>query len=443
MNKRFWESKLGIEIIISVIISLIVSFLVFFLLGFAERTFFRYNRHNHIISKEFIEENTKKEVDEFQRYIEENKVLTSDADKISEWVREKRNVMMRIYDGDRCIFDSTIIDFIPQKKGGGEQYNHNDRPRQNIYTIIFADKAVRIEMFCFFEYRFFVYMNYVNISISFISFVAVLMYFIRKITSYISKLERDIMILEGGDLDYSVTIKGNDEITSLAKSIEYMRISFLERLSEEEKARNANHKLVTAMSHDLRTPLTVLIGLLEILDGEKYSNEVQMKNYIKKSLDKCYQIKEMSDKIFEYFLAFDVDNNKLNIETFGKDVFNEMIGDYVFSLNEKGYMVDYDAIEEDISCDVDINYIYRVFDNIFSNFLKYADKEKCIKVYYRLENDKLKFLFENYITKKTYNIESTNIGLETCKNILSQLKGSFDFDRIGDVFRVTVQLERK
>lgn len=122
--------------------------------------------------------------------------------------------------------------------------------------------------------------------LSFIFFIVLVLFFINKKTSYIGVLEKEIKILEGGNLDYPITLKGKDELSSLAQSINEMRKSFIERLESEERARVANSELVTAMSHDLRTPLTALVGYLDIIEYKKYQDQEALAKYIHNSRKK-------------------------------------------------------------------------------------------------------------------------------------------------------------
>ena len=68
--------------------------------------------------------------------------------------------------------------------------------------------------------------------------------------------------------------------------------------------RLANSELVTAMSHDLRTPLTSLLAYLELMERGKYENQEQLAYFIRRSLEKTMQIKSMADKLFEYFFVY-------------------------------------------------------------------------------------------------------------------------------------------
>lgn len=100
-------------------------------------------------------------------------------------------------------------------------------------------------------------------------FALMLVMLIRGKIRYIDLMEQEIQILKGGDLDYRITVKGKDELASLAAEIDAMRCAIKERQQKEEEAGKANRELVTAMSHDLRTPLTSLLGYVDILQMEK------------------------------------------------------------------------------------------------------------------------------------------------------------------------------
>lgn len=75
----------------------------------------------------------------------------------------------------------------------------------------------------------------------------------------------------------------------------------MERLGSEERVRTANRELITAISHDLRTPLTILLGYMDIIELGKYKTQEDLHQYIHNSREKAYQIKILSDKLFEYF----------------------------------------------------------------------------------------------------------------------------------------------
>lgn len=116
-----------------------------------------------------------------------------------------------------------------------------------------------------FTYKYYVWGTVCAFMCASIIFVAIFISSIGKLISYICKLENDIQILEGGNLEYEVTEQGNDELTSLAKSMNRMRVSFREQMEREQALHQAHQHLITEMAHDLRTPLTGIMLYTEIL----------------------------------------------------------------------------------------------------------------------------------------------------------------------------------
>lgn len=118
-----------------------------------------------------------------------------------------------------------------------------------------------------------------------------------------------------------------------------MRKSFIDRLQSENEARSANSELITAISHDLRTPLTALVGYLDIIEYKKYKTTENLMQYIHNSREKAYQIKSLSYKLFEYFLVFDR-KNYLDLETFNlTEILSQLFEEQIFMLNNKGFII--------------------------------------------------------------------------------------------------------
>jgi signal transduction histidine kinase len=415
-----------------VLAAMVVGVLMFFIIS----SLGSYIIRDKLESTDYIEQSIENKVNEFQSYVTSHNVSTTDIDSVESWVKKQHNVMLAIHDGNKVVFDSTFS----WRKNHDSEDGPPPHSYRTLYSVDFADKTAHIEMFVLIEFKFMVIVNYIAIFIGVVVFLLTFTSFINHKVKYITSLEKEVNIIEGGNLDYSLTIKGNDELTYLASSIDSMRTSIIERQRDEEQTRQANHKLVTAMSHDLRTPLTILIGLLEIIDGKKYNTEDELNTYITKTKNKAYQIKELSDKIFEYLFAFDIKESELHKERYDIEVINTMIEDNTFGLGEKGFTLTYTPCEEDVSVMLDTTVFVRVFVNIFSNILKYADKEKPVTISSTVQDGYLVISASNYAIKKGYAEESTNIGLEVCKNIVQQHNGSFEHIEKDGIFTAVVKL---
>ena len=93
------------------------------------------------------------------------------------------------------------------------------------YRLQFADGTVEAVISYFFEAGYYTAVSAVNGIISVSAFMILLFLLIRRKVRYIALLEREIHILKGGDLDYSITVKGKDELASLAAEMDAMRLA--------------------------------------------------------------------------------------------------------------------------------------------------------------------------------------------------------------------------
>ena len=109
-------------------------------------------------------------------------------------------------------------------------------------------------------------------------FLVVFWFACRRIVKYIIQLSKEIQAMEGGDLDHPITIRGEDELTTLARCLDSMRVTLRQQQEEEAKASAKVKNLITEMSHDLRTPLTLIKGYAETVrdltgDDKKHRDE--------------------------------------------------------------------------------------------------------------------------------------------------------------------------
>lgn len=240
-----------------------------------------------------------------------------------------------------------------------------------------------------------------------------------------------------GDLYHPISINSNDEIGELSNQINNLRLILKDNFATEEANRKANYELVTALSHDLRTPLTSLMGYLDIIRLKKYKNEKQYNLYLNNSIDKVNQINELANKMFEYFLVFskeqDTELTKLSL-----GVIYEYMIENINVLDENGFIVDKSLQPADAFIRGNINLIKRIINNIFSNLLKYAEASQPINIKMSTDENNLKLEFKNQKKYTTNYIESNQIGLKSVQQMLKIHDGSFMVVDDENVFNITI-----
>lgn len=260
----------------------------------------------------------------------------------------------------------------------------------------------------------------------------------------ITRLSKDMEVLAGGDLSYKIISTGGDELAELGRDIEGMRCSILEQMACENESVLANSQLITSLSHDLRTPLTKLTGYLEILQYKKYKSEAERDSYLSKALDKAHQMQFLSDEIFRNFQVkrvehIEVENQSSNFVTTNQIM--EMLIDQCSDLQAEGFHVSAPDRVNLFVVEIYKMDLQRIFDNLFSNIRKYADKARMISVSVNELTDSVEIALKNYMGVQSSS-DSTGIGLPAVQSLLSRYGGRIEIDQIENKFMARLLLKK-
>lgn len=445
--------------VISVTIGMFVSLAVYFGLAKVEESL----QYTYYTSKEAYTASIDGSFESFREYIKENKIESNDEKKIKKWLEKNPYTYIVVYDNYGGYFENgwiaegksrsvklktakTTISENTDNKGPRldkrENVNGNDR------IVSFADDDYYVHMELYREEGFRNIMNIVKITVAFIVVLGVVMAYTTSLTARISEISRDVTKITSGDIDGEIQTSGSDEIGILADGIDKMRNSLIQRLEGEKAARDANSRLITSMSHDIRTPLTSLVGYLDIIEGGKYQNEEELHQFIQACRNKAFQLKDLSDKLFQYFLVFGGKKSSKNYEILDGDIlFQQLFSEHVAELISYGYKVDMEYEIPEKLVKIDVSSLRRLFDNIFSNIMKYADPKIAVQVIatlemldYKEDKEFFSFRFENRISQDAKMVESTKIGVLTCEQITKDLGGQYSWKDDDKVYVTNILL---
>ena len=134
--------------------------------------------------------------------------------------------------------------------------------------------------------------------------------------------------------------KGRDEISQLTASVEQMRLSLLRKTSEEQRALQQNSDLITAMSHDIRNPLTALLGYLDLAKNGQYRSEEELQSFLDAAYGKAEQLKTLTDELFRYSLLFGCKELPMQMESYdARLLLEQLLGESRVQLQQQGFMV--------------------------------------------------------------------------------------------------------
>lgn len=233
--------------------------------------------------------------------------------------------------------------------------------------------------------RYIVYLNENNIYddklmfglLIVISFMIFLI-FINGRIKYINNISKDVRKIATGNLSNRVNLKYNNELTSLAKDINYMGKELEDKdLMEKE--------FITNISHDLRTPLTTILGYSKMLEQRVYSNEEELERYVSIINKKGIYLKNMLDDFFDYtkLCSKDMELEKVKINL--NEMIMQLLDGEELSFKEKHLNLNV-ALEKDaIYTYGNSMLIARAIDNLISNALKYSKENTEVEI--KLQRD--------------------------------------------------------
>lgn len=427
MNKR---NSIYFQLLRQLILSAAVSALVFMGLEYAS---------SYIISSYFenpfyVEKQNQKYVQKLQDYVSEENLNMTDSQELSQWVREQDILYIQIYRDNLLVFDSEY----PAEKLWQEEIRVREYELEYHSPVQFADGEGMVSVTGVYDYQLYNYSLIGELFLCFGLFLILVLRGIRKKMDYILQLKDEIDILEGGSLDYSITIKGKDELTALAYGLENMRKSFASLIDEENRMVQENQRIVTEMSHDLRTPVTSIILYTEILKKGSCKSQSQEREYIEKIAQKARRMKQITDHLFEYSLTAGEKKVEMEEPELYEVLFYDLFSEACSYLKQEGFQVRFQVEWMEKKLQISTEYLLRIMDNITTNLAKYADPAQAIVISSAKDGQMAGFTFENHIKQPREKTESTGIGIQSIRNMTAQMGGRCLAEEEENIFRLTV-----
>lgn len=278
---------------------------------------------------------------------------------------------------------------------------------------------------------------------------------------YITKISDAMQNISEGDLNVTVEVEGDDEFSYMAANLNKMVEDLKELMDKERESERTKNELITNVAHDLRTPLTSIIGYLELLSGDvKLEPEIQ-----KKYINIAYVKTKRLEKLIEDLFGFTKMNyGKLSMHVGQVDVvklLSQLLEEFYPSFVDKNLSYELQSNVPVKVITADGNLLARLFDNLINNAIKYGADGKRIMVKLHADDEIVTVSVINYgyvipadelplIFNKFYRVEQsrstntggTGLGLAISKNIVDMHGGTITVtsDLSGTVFTVKLKV---
>lgn len=219
------------------------------------------------------------------------------------------------------------------------------------------------------------------------SFIFIFYWMTKRKMAYVEELARGLAEISKGYFDFRVAQRSKDELGSLAVSINKMAEALQKTIEEERKAERTKNELITNVSHDLRTPLTLIMGYLRLLKDKHFEDPKQADNYIQIAYTKSEKLKALIDDLFEYtklsnqIIHMNPERVCLN------ELLEQLSEELVTYADENGLQLEREITAERMVLSVDAPKIIRVFENLLGNAVKYSRKPGTIRIRLSREED--------------------------------------------------------
>ena len=389
-------------------------------------------------------------VESLQNYVMAEGVDLENSDEIAEWVRENPYVYLLVYQGSENQEFTDKTNVVPGAKDkfselSGSRIDDSiardellaDARAGGYHLISLTDGQVIVALSEYSENLYLSIFRAASFASAGITFILILVRYIGMLINRIKRFASDVTIVSELDMNYKIVSEGKDELAGLSDNVENMRQTMLRHIENEKEARAANTELITSISHDIRTPLTVLMGYIEMM-REREKDEVML-GYIDATESTALRLKQLSDDMFKYLLAFGDTDKAVSLEEYDAGMlFDQALSEHILLLREMGYDISVnnlgDALPEGSLVRTDAQNLMRIVDNIFSNIRKYADMESTINIDTRIDGARLTVEVRNRLRRDTDGAESNGIGLKTCVRLGSVVADGFEYEKNEDSF---------
>ena len=239
-----------------------------------------------------------------------------------------------------------------------------------------------------------VFRNYMDLYILLaiaIVFLIVLKIYLRGFTKYFNEINKGIDTLideNSGDVVLS------SELVATEKKMNYIKHTIQQQKLAAELAEQRKNDLVVYLAHDLKTPLTSVIGYLTLLRDENQISEELREKYLSISLEKAERLEDLINEFFEItrfnLSSITLEYSRINLTR----MLEQLVYEFKPMLLEKNLKCELD-IPPNIMIKIDANKMQRVFGNLLRNAVNYSFDNGTIYIAVKQDENNLHIKFTN------------------------------------------------
>ncbi|MDD6255701.1 MAG: HAMP domain-containing sensor histidine kinase [Eubacteriales bacterium] len=426
------QRTLGLELLIVVLAAAVIAAFLYVALSSALSSYLdsTYGSENYYRAED------KKVIQSLEDYIDQYGVSSDDWYMLTKWADRSPVIYVTVYKDGKLKFISG--ENSRQELSGLSRESSYEKTIA--YSVDFKDGACDVIIYGKYSTFYYSLAKVIEISVPFIIFIIIVLYSVKSKIKYINRMAADVKELGAGKRDKRVRIEGNDELALLARSINELNAAYNDKIDYINNMYAENKEILTEMSHDVRTPMTPLLVYLGMLRDKRYTDMSEHDEYVRKANEKAIQLKQMSDGMFSYFTMAHDDSAKTVKYSMNMAFYDQMsaLADY---LTTSGMHIDAKIQAEDVFVMINTDFVSRIFNNIASNIVKYADHGEVIQLRMFVDYDMVVLQFSNIINELADYSSSTGFGVKNIRKMMRQMGAECDIKQVQDNYTTTLKFK--
>ena len=192
-----------------------------------------------------------------------------------------------------------------------------------------------------------------------------------------------------GHIDHRIPFRLKGSEQHVITSVNALVDSAVQSMDDERKIEKSKDELITNVSHDLRTPLTSIIGYLGLIEDKQYQNEADILKYTHIAYSKAKQMKNLVDDLFEY-TKVQQHGAPVNIMRVDLDqLLEQLTASFALEADRRGIEISSKVVPNPLMIEADPEKLGRVFNNLVANAFKYGNGASYIRITAHQEQDQV------------------------------------------------------
>ena len=259
----------------------------------------------------------------------------------------------------------------------------------------------------------------------------------------VSLLVDNVEEMSKGNLDKKIELKSRGDIDQVAQNINSIVEQLKDITVEERKAQQTKTDLITNVSHDLRTPLTSVIGYLNLIEEGRYKDEVELMYYVDIAYEKSLNLNILINDLFEFTKMQNRVVNFNKVELNLVELIGQLISQFEIQFRQENMSCRIDFSVDKLILNADPIKLVRAFENLITNAMRYGKDGHYVDIKVFTEDEMAVVQVINYgepipvldlphIFDRFYRVEKSRntfqggsgLGLAITKNIIEAHDGS-------------------